>query len=198
MESAPLRAQRHGMKHLVHDASPRSELQPQSKNTTLPPTTGLPQWPQETSAHRGLSLPVLLFTVLQAAFTAEINCGHHEEVCQHCDTPGLLQDPERNSNWGLSANYPNTTAAGSFPARTSPFSRRPGRDTGPVSQLQQNTRAFSAPALYRAGRSSNFSGVLHPPAWCYHSPGSAWLDKAGTEAHSALGRSGLAAQSHIG
>lgn len=117
------------MKRLDHCASPQRQLQLQSMNTTLLPTARSPKWPHETSENKRLSLPVLLPTLPQAAFTAEINFGHHEEVCQHSDTPGLLQNPERNHKWGLSAGRPHTTVTGSFPARTSPFSRVPRRGT---------------------------------------------------------------------
>lgn len=116
------------MRCLDHDASPDRQLQLQSMNTTLPPTASSPKWLHETSRNRRLFLPVLLPTLLQAAFTAEINFGHHEEVCQHSNTPGLLQNPERKHKWGLSAGHPHTTMTGSFPTRTSPFSRVPRRE----------------------------------------------------------------------
>lgn len=55
---------------------------------------------------RALSLPVLLPTLLQAARTAEINRSHPDEVCQHRDTPGLLQEnrekqQEANACWSF-------------------------------------------------------------------------------------------------
>lgn len=122
----------------------------------------VPEVGGETSGYR-LSLPVLWPTLLQVAFSAEINFRHHDDVCQHSDTPGLLQNAERNHKWGLSAGHPHTTTKRSFPSRTSPFSRVPRR--GSCEPDPQDTKASSAPAFFRAGRCPYFSVVLHPPAW---------------------------------
>lgn len=122
----------------------------------------VPEVGGETSGYR-LSLPVLWPTLLQVAFSAEINFSHHDDVCQHSDTPGLLQNAERNHKWGLSAGHPHTTTKRSFPTRTSPFSRVPRR--GSCEPDPQDTKASSAPAFFRAGRCPYFSVVLHTPAW---------------------------------
>lgn len=107
---------------IYHDASPHYSF------SFLPTSLLSLLWPQEISECTMLPLTVLplpvLPALLQVAFTAEVNCGHHDEVCQHCDTPGLLQEAERNMKWQLSACQPDTTAAGFFLAKIFPLLSR--------------------------------------------------------------------------